>query len=62
MEERGKDFNAHLVTNPTTGEAIGEDDIAAVHNEEGQEDGHEERTSDISYTDEDKRVEQIEVK
>ncbi|KAI9285586.1 major facilitator superfamily domain-containing protein [Umbelopsis sp. AD052] len=63
MEERGKDFNAHLVTNPTTGEAIGEDDIDAVHEEEGQEGvGHKERSSSDSYTDEDKRVEQIEVK
>jgi hypothetical protein len=61
MEERGKDFNAHLVTNPTTGEAIGEDDINAVRSEEGQE-GHEERNSDVSYTDDDKRVEQLEVK
>jgi hypothetical protein len=61
-EERGKDFNAHLVTHPTTGEPIGADDIDAVRTEEGSGSGAgERRQSDQSYTDE-KHDEQIEEK
>lgn len=61
MEERGKEFNAHLATNPTTGEPIGTDDIDALRDEEGEMDPRR-RGSDASYADDMKGEEQIEEK
>lgn len=51
------------MTNPTTGEPIGSDDMDAVRTEEGSSSGgaHERRQSNQSYTDE-KHEEQIEEK
>jgi hypothetical protein len=49
-EERGKDFNAHLATNPTTGVSIGANDTNALRDEEGEMDPRK-RRSDVSYAD-----------
>jgi hypothetical protein len=57
-EERGKDFNAHLATNPTTGVIIGADDIDALRDEEEEMDPRK-RGSDASYADDMNGKEQL---
>jgi hypothetical protein len=57
-EERGKDFNAHLATNPTRGVPIGTEDTDALRDEEGEMDSRK-RGSDASYADDMKGKEQL---
>ncbi|CAO3681582.1 unnamed protein product [Umbelopsis vinacea] len=57
-EKRGKDFHAHLATNPPTGVPIDVEDIDALRDEEGEMDPRK-RGSDASYADDMNGKEQL---